>query len=403
MDEIPVGASFPAPAVRVFDAAGLLDPGRMELRAVDDVSACEVVVLPGREFEGPVADRAVVVVVEDEVEGERAVAAGADEWILGEELCTNRFDRLVRRLARLPDSDRIRARVARGELCERLLAETGDIVTVVAPDGRQLFVNNALHRVLGYDEAPTSFPAPYVHPDDVDRLTTAFKSLVSGDGATDLIEYRVRHANGEWRWVQVTGRNCASDPQIQGAIGVTRDITAQKVAEERIAHLAFHDPLTGLANRALFADRLRLAIGRLGRQPGWVAVFVVDLDWFKVVNDSLGHLGGDEVLRRIAGRLERAVRPTDTAARLGGDEFIVVAEFPSGDGHAGVEACVGRVLESIRRPIVIDGQALTVTASIGVAVTSAGDADPERLISAADAAAYEAKRAGRAQACSTWV
>ena len=163
---------------------------------------------------------------------------------------------------------------------------------------------------------------------------------------------------------------------------------------ELLEHQAFHDPLTGLANRALLLDRLEHALGRATRAGGQVGVLFLDLDGFKGVNDQLGHAAGDEVLRSVAHRLTPCVRPGDTIARFGGDEFVVLLDaLPDLDGARQVAERIGR---GVHAPLTVKGHTLTLTTSIGVAVSYSSDETSEALLQAADAALYEAKARGKA-------
>jgi len=159
--------------------------------------------------------------------------------------------------------------------------------------------------------------------------------------------------------------------------------------EERMRHEALHDPLTGLANRTLLRDRLEHALARSAREHLPTGVLFVDLDEFKVVNDRFGHATGDAVLTEVAGRLRAAVRPADTVARLGGDEFVVICEDI--DTEAAI-ALGRRLVDAVRRPFVLGSTRHMLSASVGIAL---GSEDPEALMAAADAAAYQAKAAGR--------
>ncbi|MDQ1372674.1 MAG: hypothetical protein QOJ09_12, partial [Actinomycetota bacterium] len=171
------------------------------------------------------------------------------------------------------------------------------------------------------------------------------------------------------------------------------EISARKLAEAELAHAATHDPLTGLPNRALFLDRLAMALGRSERQPGAAGVLLFDLDRFKVVNDSLGHAAGDQLLVQVAGRLEQIVRPGDTVARMGGDEFIMVCESLNGEIDA--IGIADRVAETLDAPFPLDEAEVTVTASVGIAVASGPGHAPASLVRDADAAMYRAKERGR--------
>jgi diguanylate cyclase (GGDEF)-like protein/PAS domain S-box-containing protein len=171
------------------------------------------------------------------------------------------------------------------------------------------------------------------------------------------------------------------------------EISARKVAEAELAHAATHDPLTGLPNRSLLLDRLAMALGRAERLPGAACVLLFDLDRFKVVNDSLGHAAGDQLLVEVADRLRQIVRPGDTVARLGGDEFIMVCEDLNGEIDA--IGIADRVAEVLRGTFVLDDAEVTVSASVGIAVASGPGSNPASLVRDADAAMYRAKERGR--------
>jgi diguanylate cyclase (GGDEF)-like protein/PAS domain S-box-containing protein len=181
--------------------------------------------------------------------------------------------------------------------------------------------------------------------------------------------------------------------RVLGASAITRDITARKQAERELAYEALHDQLTDLPNRVLLADRLRQACSRVLRQSSLVAVLFLDLDNFKMINDTGGHSTGDIVLREIATRLREAVRPGDTVARFGGDEFVVVAENVT---RQAVETLAHRMASVVARPVPVQERHIFVTASIGIAMSSGGDS-PEVLLADADTAMYRAKERGRAR------
>jgi diguanylate cyclase (GGDEF)-like protein len=164
---------------------------------------------------------------------------------------------------------------------------------------------------------------------------------------------------------------------------------------DELARQAFHDPLTDLPNRALFADRLEHALARLDRRDQVIAVLLLDLDGFKDVNDSLGHDAGDRLLIAVSQRLRGCLRPADSIARLGGDEFTILLEEITSLHEA--TRVAERIEDSLREPFVLDGHEVTVTASIGIALNSGDDVEPEELVRSADAAMYRAKRAGKAR------
>ncbi|WNV75212.1 sensor domain-containing diguanylate cyclase [Geodermatophilus sp. DSM 44513] len=185
------------------------------------------------------------------------------------------------------------------------------------------------------------------------------------------------------------------DGEVVGGLSVFRDVTHAKEAE-RLRREVLHDPLTGLANRTLFFERLQHALTRLERHPGPVAVMYLDVDRFKQINDRLGHEVGDQVLCAFGGRLTDALRPEDTVARLGGDEIAVLCEHVVDAAHA--SAIAERIIDAFRTPLAVRHLELTVTVSVGVALAAHPEADPGQLIAHADAAMYRAKNNGRGRA-----
>ena len=173
-----------------------------------------------------------------------------------------------------------------------------------------------------------------------------------------------------------------------------RDITERKTLEKRLEHQAFHDPLTGLPNRRLFMDRIQQILARIDRHGEPIAVLFLDLDNFKVINDSLGHAVGDQLLAKVAHRLRTCLRPEDTVARLGGDEFIILLETPQGSDDAILVA--GRIAQALQAPFVLDGQEVSTTASIGIALGASSRATPDDLLRNADFAMYRVKEQGKA-------
>ncbi|UOY02461.1 GGDEF domain-containing protein [Blastococcus sp. PRF04-17] len=183
--------------------------------------------------------------------------------------------------------------------------------------------------------------------------------------------------------------------KVVGGLSVSHDVTAAKEAE-RLRREVLHDPLTGLANRTLFFERLGHALARLERHPGPLAVMFLDIDRFKEINDRFGHHVGDQVLQAISARVADALRPEDTVARLGGDEIAVLCEEVVDAAHA--SAIGQRIVEGFTTPLRLPDHTLRLTVSAGVAVTEDCCADPEKLLRQADAAMYRAKRNGRDRA-----
>jgi diguanylate cyclase (GGDEF)-like protein len=208
------------------------------------------------------------------------------------------------------------------------------------------------------------------------------------------IECSLRHKDGSTRQFEILRTDLLDDEAVGGIVLNGRDVSERKAFEDQLAHQAFHDPVTNLANRALFVERVRHAVARIRRDGEGLAVIFLDLDDFKTINDSLGHAAGDQVLVDVAKRLDGCVRATDTAARFGGDEFAILLEDVRGIEEAADAA--ERIVEALTEPIRLQGKQLSVRASLGIAVAQdAGSGDADDLIRNADAAMYIAKRDGK--------
>ncbi|MCU1488486.1 MAG: hypothetical protein JWN67_5232 [Actinomycetia bacterium] len=229
-----------------------------------------------------------------------------------------------------------------------------------------------------------------MHPDDIERLRAIIAGLVPG-GST-VVEHRLVGEEGV-RWVESQITNLQDVPDVGGIVVNFRDVSERRELEQRLVHQAFHDALTGLPNRALFADRIDHALGAQQRDAtAIVAVLFIDLDDFKVVNDALGHVIGDEVLVEAARRIASCIRPGDTCARLGGDEFGVLLEQMGDDAYD-----IGtRLLDVLQAPVVTSEGPVSLNASIGLAFSRGGDAADD-VIRNADLAMYQAK--GRGKGC----
>lgn len=288
-----------------------------------------------------------------------------------------------RRALERRSEDRIRA----------LVEHASDVISVVDHDLRVQWQSSSIQHMLGHDSESLVGRrlTEWVHPEDAPLLASQVESGAARAG-TVTFSVRFRHADGSWRDLETIAASRFTDPAVAGVILSMRDVTDRKALEDELRHQAFHDALTGLANRALFEDRLAhgLAGARRHRRP--ITVLFLDLDDFKTINDSLGHTSGDELLRAVAMRIAGVVRAADTAARLGGDEFAVLVDIM--DHEVEARALAARILEELEPPFKIAGRELNVSASIGMAISD-GSRGADELLRNADTAMYAAKESGK--------
>jgi diguanylate cyclase (GGDEF)-like protein/PAS domain S-box-containing protein len=279
----------------------------------------------------------------------------------------------------------------------RLLVELSPEAIVVQSDERIVYANPAaanLFGATGGENLRGLAVADFVHPDHR-RNFRAHERHLQGSQQSDLKAEKFVRLDGEVRDVEVVMASVTYGGKPATQI-LTRDITERRRAEEQLLHDAFHDSLTGLPNRALFLDHLNLAVNHSRRRRGSLfAVLFIDLDRFKVINDSLGHMVGDELLVAIARRLEICLRDGDTIARLGGDEFTILLDGITDYGDA--QRVAERIQEVLEQPFSLAGRELFVTASVGIKYSGGGDEQPEELLRDADTAMYCAKALGKAQ------
>ena len=280
----------------------------------------------------------------------------------------------------------------------RLLAEnTSDMIVESDLDGTPRYISPAAKTLLGYDPAEliSTTPLDLVHPDEVDALAALLKDVAEGHLGRATAQHRYRRKDGSWIWVEICfglTRDEATAPP-KGIVASVRDISSRKEAERQLAHMARHDPLTGLPNRLLFRESLEQELVHAERRGVDFALFCLDLDRFKIVNDTLGHQAGDALLRVVSGRLKSVLGADDIVARLGGDEFVIIHM-----GHPLPETAARlaeRLIAALAPPVDLDGYPAGIGVSIGIALAPGDAADPDALFGCADRALYRAKSEGR--------
>ncbi|MDQ5833456.1 MAG: EAL domain-containing protein, partial [Actinomycetota bacterium] len=278
-----------------------------------------------------------------------------------------------------------------------LVQHSSDLITVLDAQAKVVYQSPSIQRVLGYtpEEILGTRFERLLQPGEEGRLPLVLAGgSAHAEAATEVLECSLRHRDGSARQFEVLYTDLLNDENVRGIVLNSRDVSERKAFEKQLEHQAFHDPVTGLPNRALFVERVRHAIARTLRDQGGLGVLFLDLDDFKTINDSLGHAAGDSVLLEVAKRLSASIRASDTAARFGGDEFAILLEDLDSAQEAADTA--ERILESLEDSLRIEGKELVVRCSLGIAVAE-GDAaaDADELIRNADASMYIAKREGK--------
>jgi diguanylate cyclase (GGDEF)-like protein/PAS domain S-box-containing protein len=277
-----------------------------------------------------------------------------------------------------------------------LVQHSSDVITVLDADGTVIYQSPSIEHVLGYapEELVGTQPTSLLAPDELERVAHLLDRGPANPGETETVECVLLHRDGTPRDFEIQHTNLLDDERVRGIVLNGRDVSERRAFERQLEHQAFHDPVTNLANRALFGERVRHAVARTRREGRGLAVVFLDLDDFKAVNDSLGHAAGDAVLIEVAKRLATSVRASDTAARFGGDEFAVLLEDVSGAQEAADTA--ERILAELARPFAIERREIVVRGSIGITIAEKGaGVDAEELLRNADAAMYIAKRDGK--------
>jgi diguanylate cyclase (GGDEF)-like protein/PAS domain S-box-containing protein len=320
--------------------------------------------------------------------------------IVGRQVLTMRENRNLTRTLEA----RVAERTAELRVSERrfhaLVQHSSDVVTVVDPESVVLYQSESALRVFGHPATSVAGVRLLdgLDPESARRLAAAMREVAGRPYATTVLELIVPHSDGRSRQAEMTVTNLLTDPSVRGLVLNTRDISERKELQDQLVHEAYHDALTQLANRSLYRERVADALRRRG--PGDdVTVLFLDLDGFKEVNDSLGHLAGDQLLVRVAERLRGAVGDHDLVARFGGDEFAVLVESPLGSDDA--ETVARRIVAALHEPFRMEQRDIHVQASIGLAAAATcelgldgGEALADQLMRNADLAMYRAKASG---------
>ncbi len=278
----------------------------------------------------------------------------------------------------------------------QLIENAGEIVLVLEQSGTIRYVSPAVERVLGHK--PSDILGhdifEYAHPEDLVAARTELLKLIGlPDGSSKILELRAQRRNETWCSMEVSAQNLLGMPGVRGVVVHARDLSERQQAKDRLDHLAFHDSLTDLPNRLQFNEHLTRVIGTARRRGSQAAILFLDLDRFKVINDTLGHSVGDQLLQHVASRLVLTAREGDTVARWGGDEFTVILADVGGQREAARAA--QRIIESLSEPFIISGHELYITATVGISLFPAAGGDVETLVRHADTAMYRAKNVGQ--------
>jgi len=300
--------------------------------------------------------------------------------------------------------------LSESERLHRYIVNTSpDIIYILDQDGHFTFINERIESLLGFskEEIVGKHYSFLVHHDDMEQAKYVFNERRIGTRAAKNIELRLkckddgksRHFNNRTLPIELSAMgmytgNSQSSNSYTGTYGVARDVTERKIAEETINFQAYHDLLTKLPNRALLRDRLSLAISQAKREDEKLAVMFLDLDRFKNINDSLGHMIGDELLQQVSMRLKECIRAADTLARFGGDEFTLLLPKLH-NGREDAIKLADKITNTLKQPFIIDGHELYVSASIGIALYPHDGSNMDTLIKHADVAMYHVKGQGK--------
>ncbi|MCL6649731.1 MAG: EAL domain-containing protein, partial [Chloroflexi bacterium] len=278
-----------------------------------------------------------------------------------------------------------------------LFQHAAESIAILAPSGQIRYISSSIERVLGYpaDLLIDTLALELIHPEDRSLARRAMRQVLRQPGETVETELRARHASGRWVALELVCTNLIATPAIGGILTTARDVTERKALEERLYRQAYFDPLCEVPNRALFMERLTGLLASRSPTSPPLAVLFLDLDNFKVINDSLGHQFGDRLLVAVAERLRQCAGREALVARLGGDEFTLLLEAVSGPSDA--LRMAQRILDCFRPPFRQAEQEVYLSPSIGIALADPTDREADVLLRAADLALYQAKANGRAR------
>jgi diguanylate cyclase (GGDEF)-like protein/PAS domain S-box-containing protein len=278
-----------------------------------------------------------------------------------------------------------------------LVLNTTDVIVTLTADGAIEYHSPSAERIWGYapDDLQSANVMELVHEDDQDVAISLFEESLARPRLGIAAELRIRLADNSWRHFDVVATNLLRDPRVVGIVATFRDITERKELEETLTYQASHDALTALPNRTLFVERVERALRRSQLQESPIAVMFVDVDNFKVVNDSLGHQAGDHLLVSVADRIQLCLRREDTLARLSGDEFAVLVEDVGSTNDAYLLG--RRIQDQMRSPFSVGDQEVFASLSVGIVVNGPTHITPTDLLRDADLAMYRAKQNGKAR------
>lgn len=277
----------------------------------------------------------------------------------------------------------------------RQMIEHGtDVILILDGTGICRYASPSAETVLGYRAEALTGESLFtsVHPDDVATVRTSFVELLSRPGEPLRLDMRLKHADDSWRYIEASATNLLEAPAIRGLVINARDVTERRKVEQQLDYMAYHDVLTDLPNRLMFNNRLYRAIERARRDARSVGALFLDLDRFKVINDTLGHAIGDLLLRAVAHRLTHIIRPQDTVARWGGDEFMMI--LPDLGRTMEAIRIADKVINALSDPFIVQGHELYITGTIGIAMFPEAGEDVVTLVRNADVAMYRAREQG---------